>query len=126
MTAMKAMVVGEMGDTEVIEIPPDGFEQAFKEHCQADIFEHLDLAEDLDMWMDEEGRLKADQVVNYAMTDLRDHFWEQNGITIPADWPPLVGKALLTGGGDGEGDTRPLTDDLISQLERWFANWRAS
>jgi hypothetical protein len=121
---IRAMVVGIVGETQVIDIPAGGFQQAFRQHCEAQYFDHLDLAQDLDLWVDDEGLLTEPVVVNWAATDLRDTFWMQNGIEIPSDWPPLAGKALLTGGADDEGETLSLSDGLIEQLEGFFATWR--
>lgn len=121
---IRAMVVGIVGETQVIDIPAGGFQEAFREHCEASRFDHLELNHDLDVWVDDEGLLTDPVVVNWALTDLRDTFWEERKIEIPPDWPPLAGKGLLTGGADGEGDTLSLSDELITQLESFFAAWR--
>lgn len=121
---IRAMVVGIVGETEVIDIPAGGFQEAFRQHCEAQYFDHLDLTSDLDLWVDDEGLITEPVVVNWAATDLRDTFWKENGVVIPPGWPPLAGKVLLTGGAGDEGETLSLSDELIQQLEGFFATWR--
>lgn len=119
-----AMVLDLDGNTEVIEIPPGQFQQAFREHCGAQYFDHLELHKDLDVWVDDEGLLREPVEVNEYATLLRDQFWAENGMATPMGWPPLAGKALLTGGVDNMGDTLSLSPELAAELETWFQRWR--
>jgi hypothetical protein len=123
-TAIKAMVVDLEGNTTLIDIAPGQFQQAFREHCEAQYFDHLQLAEDLDIWVDDEGLLRDQPEFNEPVTRLRNLFWEEQGVDIPTGWPPLAGKALLTGGANDAGETLSLSEPVIEQLEGHFASWR--
>jgi len=123
---IKALVVDLEGQTEVITIPPGQFQSEFRKTTGAQYFDHLALAADLDVWVDDEGLLTQPVEVNRYLTQLRDEFWTDSGIDIPPGWPPLAGKALLTGGANDEGETLSLSDDLIAHLEDWFKEARES
>jgi hypothetical protein len=67
------------------------------------------LRADLDLWLDDEGKLKDNWEVNLAASALL----QRHGI------PDLVaGTALLTGGADEEGYTLGISDETASDVER--------
>lgn len=115
---IRAMVVDLEGNTRVIDITGP-FSEVFTEHTGAQWFEHVGLHSELDVWVDEEGRYNRPDEVNEYVTALRAAF-----IELPEDWPPLLGKALLTGGASPEGVTLSLSDELITSLEEWFDRLR--
>lgn len=121
---IRAIVLDLDGTTEVIDISQGGFQQAFREHCEAQWFDCLHLDPDLDIWVDDEGLFHEPVQVNEPLTQLRDQFWRDTGVNIPPGWPPLAGKALLTGGVDGEGRTLSLSPEMVEQLEGYFKTWR--
>ncbi|MGH7919632.1 MAG: DUF3846 domain-containing protein, partial [Candidatus Dormibacteraceae bacterium] len=67
------------------------------------------LRGDLDLWLDDEGKLNQDWVVNPGATALL----QSCGIS-----DLVAGTALLTGGTDEEGNTLGISEGTAAQVER--------
>lgn len=71
-----------------------------------------DLGSPIDMWVNEEGRIKGLPYNHFGSLLYTMNFRTDE---------PIVGDIVLTGGTDEEGNTLGLTD---SQLDVMFAGWR--
>ncbi|MEW2250425.1 DUF3846 domain-containing protein [Streptomyces sp. NPDC006975] len=71
-----------------------------------DFVDVVTLADDLDMWLDDEGIYRQPHNV-YATALAQLH-----GRT----WQPYHGTVVLTGGCDENGDTLPLSEELATRL----------
>jgi hypothetical protein len=73
-----------------------------------DVVECVQLADDVDMWVDEEGLLKAQLEPNLPASMLA---WRYRGMG-----QAYYGTALFTGGADGAGNSLGLSDEALAQL----------
>jgi hypothetical protein len=71
--------------------------------------EAVDLPQGITMWVNEEGKLVDEPIVNVVATVLAQ-------ARIPGDL--VCGNVAFTGGPDAEGDTLPLTDAQTTILAR--------
>lgn len=78
--------------------------------CRA--VEVVQLAPDLHMWLDEEGLLADEPVVNEIATVIA-HLHGFNH-------QRYVGNAIFTGGADEEGNTLGLSEHVGTQVEKWI------
>ncbi|MDR3080220.1 MAG: DUF3846 domain-containing protein [Streptomyces sp.] len=74
-----------------------------------DLVECVGLREDLDLWIDEEGKLKDGWEVNLAATALL----QRHGIH-----DLVAATALLTGGADEDGNTLGISDQTAGEVRR--------
>ncbi|MGH7922783.1 MAG: DUF3846 domain-containing protein [Candidatus Dormibacteraceae bacterium] len=107
--ALRLTPDGGLGRVE-LEPGPDGSHlNAMYGEIGCDLVDCVGLRGDLDLWLDDEGKLNQDWVVNPGASALL----QSCGI------PDLVaGTALLTGGADEEGNTLGISDETAAQVER--------
>lgn len=74
-----------------------------------DLVECVGLRHDLDLWVDEEGKLNDAWELNLAATALL----HRHGLR-----DVVAGTALLTGGVDEDGNTLGITDQAAADIER--------
>ena len=91
-----------------LEAGPDGDHlRSMYDQIGCDLVECVGLRDDLDMWVDEEGKLKDSWNLNLAATAVL----QRHGV------PDLVaGTASLTGGADDEGNTRGISDETAAEI----------
>ena len=83
--------------------------RAMYDQIGCDLVECVGLRDGLDMWVDEEGKLKDSWNLNLAATAVL----QRHGV------PDLVaGTALLTGGADEEGNTLGISDEAADEVRR--------
>lgn len=76
----------------------------------------VEIANGIDMWVDDEGALKSSRRLNHIATALRTLFWANNeATTIPVNYPPLHGVAVLLGH-DEEGNSIDLTPEQVAYI----------
>ncbi len=114
MNNIKALRIGVDGDVRQVALQSDGHMghlHAMYREIDCRTVECIGLTEDLDLWVDEEGKLKSEWEVNLGATALL----RRRGI------PDLVaGNALLTGGADDEGNTLGISEGAAADVERFL------
>lgn len=113
MSTIKALVVGLDRSMEVVDLPTDGLLQAMYEKIGTDIVEAVDIADDVTVWVDEEGLLRPDPQVN----------WLATLCACAATQQPyrLFGVAVFTGGTDDDGETLAISDEAVDRVRQTAA-----
>lgn len=73
------------------------------------LVECVGLRDDLDLWVDEEGKLKDGWEPNLPAIGLLHHHGRRDLV---------AGTALLTGGADEEGNTLGISDETAAEVQR--------
>lgn len=106
MTIIRALVIHTDNSTELLEVPEQDFSEALRTAIGG-WFTHVSIHETLDFWCDDEGLLKG-----LPINKVATQFYLQLGAT-----SPIVGTAVFTGGGDGQGGTLSLGANYAKALE---------
>jgi hypothetical protein len=80
---------------------------------ECDTVDVVRLADDLYMWVDDEGMIKADPEINLIGTVIA------HGFGFNAQ--PYFGTVCFTGGADEEGDTVSIPPERTAQIQEWAA-----
>jgi len=103
---MKALVLTATGEVkELDQISLQDLQSAVGGWVQA-----IDLADDLTMWLNEEGKLTGLPHNTTAQKLWDKTFWDGSDF--------VVGDVVLTGGTDEEGVTLPLGDDTAQRVRK--------
>lgn len=93
--------------TEVLDLEAESYEQL--SGAVGGLIQAVDLRQDLTLWVNEEGKLINGMVPNIIAT----HMWEKSfGMT-----DVIMGDVVFTGGTDDEGETLPLSNPWVLQLQ---------
>lgn len=98
------------GTTEIMDISGDEL-KAFQAAVGGYV-ERVSLKWGINLWMDEEGKLKSYRINRFA-TML---YWESKGMTAEDydnGFGTIVGDVVITGKDDERGETIPLTDEQV-------------
>ena len=103
-----AILITPESDIVPIQLPADpGERQAvMRAVIRCDLYDVVALTTRLDMWLDDEG------LYNHPVNKLATLLAVRHGFT----WQPYHGPVLLTGGVDKDGETLPLTPDMVRAL----------
>lgn len=92
--------------TEVLDLSENEYDQLNK--SVGGYIQPVDLREDLTLWCNEEGKL-----IGLTPNVIGTHLWEKSfGMT-----DVIMGNIVLTGSNDEEGETLPLSNAWVSQLQ---------
>lgn len=107
-TPGNAILITPEADIVPIALPadPDQRQAVMYAVIRCNRYDVVALTTRLDMWIDDEGIYSSP--VNEVATALAI----QHGL----GWQPYYGPVLITGGVDGEGETVPLTPDMVRVL----------
>ena len=103
---MKALVLTATGEVKEL----DGITLQDLQSAVGGWVQAIDLAEDLTMWLNEEGKLTGLPHNTTAQKLWDKTFW------VGSDF--VVGDVVLTGGTDEEGVTLPLGDDTAQRVRK--------
>jgi Domain of unknown function (DUF3846) len=107
-TPGNAILITPEADIVPIALPTDpGERQAvMRAVIRCDRYNVVALTTRLDMWIDDEG------IYNHPVNKLATALAVRHGFV----WQPYHGPVLLTGGADSDGETVPLTTDMVRAL----------
>jgi hypothetical protein len=105
---MKAVTIKTTGEKEVIDFYPGNYSYQILSDSVGGLIEPVYLAENLTLWVNEEGKVYGQAVNPIATTIFESVFGK--GIDI------MVGDVILTGGYDDEGETLGLTMEQVEEL----------
>ena len=112
--SIKALRLSPDGDIRRIELeasPAGDHLHAMYRAIGCDLVDCVGLGDDLDLWVDDEGKLKAEWEINLPASVLM----QRSGV------PDVVaGTGLLTGGADDEGNTLGISDTTADDVERFL------
>jgi hypothetical protein len=103
---IRALVIRTDNTTDLVEVPELEFSKLLGSVIDG-IPSHVSIHETLDFWCDDEGLLKG-----LPINKVATQFYLQLGAT-----SPIVGTAIFTGGGDGQGGTLPLSEHYATALQ---------
>jgi hypothetical protein len=103
---MKAVTIKTTGKAEAIDFTPTNSYKTLSDSVGG-LIEPVYLAENLTLWVNEEGKVYG-QAVNPIATAIFQSVFGKIDI--------MVGDVILTGGSDDEGETLGLTDEQIDEL----------
>lgn len=113
---IQAVKLDTDGVATVIDLGDDNG-RAFREHIGCTWFDVVRLAPDLDMWVDDEGAIFADPVMNPVASAL----------AASAGFGPVIfGTVVLTGGADAEGDTVGIGEAWRDRVLAASAVWQSA
>ena len=93
--------------TEILDLEAESYEQL--RDAVGGLIQAVDLREDLTLWCNEEGKLINGMEPNIIGT----HLWEKSfGMT-----DIIMGDIVLTGPSDEEGETLPLAQTWVTQVQ---------
>lgn len=104
---MKAYIVKVDGSREIVEFEKGNSYDVLSKAVGGYI-ECVSFADNLDMWVNEEGKL-----IGLPVNDYGTVFWQ----SIYGATDVICGDIIFTGGVDSEGETLGLSDDEITALE---------
>lgn len=104
---MKALKINTDGTTEVLESADEFVGYATLSNGVGGLIEAVTLADDLTLWVNEEGKMNG-LPVNVFATALFTSVYGSTDI--------IVGDAVLTGGADDDGETLGLSDENLSLM----------
>lgn len=107
-TAPTAILITPEADIVPISLPEDPAERqaVMRAVIRCDMYDVVALTSRLDMWIDDEG------IYRHPVNKLATYLAVRHGFT----WQPYHGPVLLTGGADRDGETLPLTPDMVRAL----------
>ncbi|NKS56268.1 DUF3846 domain-containing protein [Rhodococcus hoagii] len=114
-TALRLTVDGELTAIDLEQTAGAGCLQALYREIECQGVDVVRLADNIDMWLDDEGLYTAD--VNPIATAIA----KAHGFV----WQKYVGNVVFTGGADDEGDTLPLSPAARERIEALVADYRA-
>ena len=103
-----AILITPEADIVPITLPdnPDHRQAVMRAVIRCDLYDVVALTTRLDMWIDEEG------IYRHPVNQLATLLAARHGFT----WQKYHGPVLLTGGPDQDGETLPLTPDMVRAL----------
>jgi len=115
-TKMKtALRVNTDFTTEVLDLSSNEYNQL--RDAVGGLIQPVDLKPDLTVWLNEEGKL-----IGMPVNLIGTHMWERSfGQT-----DVLVGDVVFTGSSDDEGETLPLPNEWLVQLQEFTARLRSA
>lgn len=108
LTATTAILITPNADIVPINLPTDPAQRqaVMRAVIRCDLYDVVALTSRLDMWLDDEG------LDRHPVNPLATCLAVRHGYT----WQPYHGPVLLTGGADKDGETLPLTPDMVRAL----------
>lgn len=101
--------------TEVLDLSSNEYNQL--RDAVGGLIQPVDLKPDLTVWLNEEGKL-----IGMPVNLIGTHMWERSfGQT-----DVLVGDVVFTGSSDDEGETLPLPNEWLVQLQEFTARLRSA
>jgi hypothetical protein len=108
---MKAVTIKATGEIETIEFTTENSYRTLSDSVGG-LIEPVYLAENLTLWVNEEGKVYG-QAVNPIATAIFQSVFGEIDI--------MVGDVILTGGYDDEGETLGMTIEQIEEVSTMFA-----
>jgi hypothetical protein len=105
---MKAYIINTDGTGGVVEFDHAGASYSIMQNAVGGYFECVSLSDDLDMWVNEEGKL-----LGLPTNEIGTRMWR--AAFGPTDI--IVGNIIFTGGADDNGDTLGLSDRHVDRLD---------